>query len=179
MSDLDRLVPYMPDIRLRLHLERLSPDEAYITSVRITDRDMLGSLLSAYRHTRRHVETRLSNPFSRPMTVADIADRLDAFTPANRAAFLAYVDEIVQTAAEPEWELPAYSLGNGRLFLLDGNHRAVATYLSGVPVNLKLLVLHAPVDRRILVALKYWDGGLRRFWRRLQRSRRSATVPVS
>jgi hypothetical protein len=41
------------------------------------------------------------------------------------------------------------------MVLLDGNHRAVAAYLTGVPVRTLLFVLHGPVDEAILPDLRH------------------------
>ncbi|NGP17758.1 hypothetical protein [Devosia aurantiaca] len=165
MTDLAALDPYLPDIRMRLHLDRLPASRGHTSRVLLSERQALGSMFSAYRRVGRKVETALDNPFSKPMTVRHIAESLDAFSPANRAAFLQYV-QLLEHSKAPRWVLPVYDLGMDGMFLMDGNHRAVALYMSDKPFEVELLVLHAPVDRRILIALKYWDGGLARLWQR-------------
>jgi len=126
MSNLDAITRFMPDIRMRLHLDRLKPHSAHTSLVRIDDHERLGAVFSAYRRVGRRVETALDNPLSIPMTVAEVAGMLDTFSASNRAAFLDYCEKLKHEPVLPLWTLPAYDLGGGQLFLLDGNHRAVA-----------------------------------------------------
>lgn len=171
MDDLELIQPLLPDIRMKLHLGRIRSNTARVSSMIINDRHKLGQLMSAYRQTPFGVETRLENPLSKPMSVAEVAAKLDEFQPDNRSAFRNYLDHIVASKGQPRWVLPAYDLHSSGLLLLDGNHRAVATYLARRRFVVELRVLHGPLDRRILAPLKYWDGGVRRFWHRMSGSR--------
>lgn len=153
-----------PGIQLRLHYERIAPGTATVGVQEITDRAALGDVFTAYRATQRQVEVSMKNPFARPMRIGDIAARLGEFPVANRQAFIAYRDRFAQEAGPITVDAPAYDLGAGRLLLLDGNHRATALFMDEVPFVLRLHVLSAPISRRVLIDLKYWDGGWRRFF---------------
>lgn len=166
MSDLDSIEAFLPDIRMKLHLDRIDPETAQVSETMIEDRQALGRLMSAYRRTPFRVESGLGNPLSRPMSVAEVADSIGGFSQRNRLAFADYMERIKLSGEPPRWTLPAYDLGPAGLLLLDGNHRAVATYIAARRFTIELRVLHGPLDRRILPPLKHWDGGLRRFWRR-------------
>ena len=160
---------------MRLHLERL-PSDATIEYRRITDRGELGQLFSAYRGTPWKVERPLWDPLARPLRVHDIAERLDEFLETNRGHFLSLLDQFRRNSSRIALRLPAYRLADGEALLLDGNHRATALWMSGKPVDVTLAMLCAPVDRRMLIDLKYWDGGWRRFINRIRRGTIAGTV---
>jgi hypothetical protein len=52
--------------------------------------------------------------------------------------------------------LPVYAINDGHL-ILDGNHRAVALYRSGVIPNLCMLSINGPICSQILPDLKKWE----------------------
>jgi hypothetical protein len=158
-----------PGIQLRLHLDRIPAALGSVSAVRTRDRQDLGSLFTAYRATGRKVEASMNNPWARPMRIAELASRLDQFDPLNRKAFEHYRDTFAAATAPIRLEAPAYDLGRDGYLLLDGNHRIAALFMADIPFELTLVVLHAPVDRKILVDLRYWDGGLRRFFNRSRR----------
>lgn len=53
-------------------------------------------------------------------------------------------------------KLPAYDVEPGYL-LLDGVHRSIATLRAGVEYDIELIVIHGPVDRRILADLAVFE----------------------
>lgn len=154
--------------QMRLHRDRIGPGAARYSLKTIEDHDALDTLFTCYRGTPAQVECSMKNPFAFPMRVKEVRERLDEFEPANRSAFMRYVTAFGQPDAQPiKMVLPAYGLGMDGFLLLDGNHRATAAAIARRPFHLTLAVLDGPVDRRILKDLKFWDGGLRRFGRRL------------
>ncbi|WP_152664522.1 hypothetical protein [Devosia geojensis] len=153
---------------MRLHLERL-PSDAVIEHRRITDRDELGQLYCAYRATPWRVERPMWDPLARPLRLQDVAGRMEEFSPDNRRHFLSLVDQFKAVSGPVKLRLPAYRLVGGEALLLDGNHRATALWMSGKAIDVTLATLCAPVDRRVLIDLKYWDGGWRRFLNRIRR----------
>lgn len=144
-----------------LHLEAL-PRDVEIATVTVREARALGGLFTTCRRTRRHVETSLANPFSRPMSVEEVADALGLFTPDHRRVFERYLRQFIRQDAPVRLDVPAYDLGRGRHLLLDGEHRVTALYMADVPCDVRLAVLRGPVDRRIFPDLRYWDGGLLR-----------------
>jgi hypothetical protein len=52
---------------------------------------------------------------------------------------------------------PAYDVERGRYLLLDGAHRSVATLRAGVDYNIKLAVIHGPIDRRVFADLAIFE----------------------
>ena len=153
-----------PGIQLRLHYERIPAGQASVEWREIRDRVALGGLFTAYRATGKQVEVRMANPWARPMRISDIAARLGEFPVGNRGAFQAYRDRFTQADQPISVEAPAFDLGVHGLLLLDGNHRTTALFMAGRPFVLRLAVLRAPISRRVLIDLKYWDGGWRRWF---------------
>lgn len=156
---------------MRLHSDRIGPADADYRLETLSRLEELDPVYTCYRATRNRVECSMKNPFVVPMTVADIRRRLDEFPSANRAAFLDYVARFTHQAGPLELTLPAYGLGEAGYLLLDGNHRATAVAIAGRPFTITLAVLDGPIDRRILRDLKFWDGGWRRFARRIKAGR--------
>jgi hypothetical protein len=145
---------------MRLHSERLKPGQASYFRHVITEFDELNALYTSYRATKSRVAASIANPFAKPMRVREVAARLSQYDPANFAVFNRYTTQFVSSEAPPVVEVPAYSLQNCGFLLLDGIHRAVALARAHRAFQLFLVVLDGPLDRRILIDLKYWDGGL-------------------
>lgn len=155
--------------QMRLHRDRIPAAMAHYELVIIEDHRALDELFTCYRGTPTQVECSMKNPFAFPMRVSEVRERLDEFEPANKSAFERYVAAFSDPGHEPiEMVLPAYGLGKHGYLLLDGNHRATAAAIAHRPFRLTLAVLAGPIDRRILRDLKFWDGGLRRFGRRIR-----------
>jgi hypothetical protein len=152
---------------MRLHVDRIPAAQEHYRLVTISDPRALEALMTCYRATPRKVECSMKNPFVSIMSVADVGRRLDEFTPANRAVFLDYLAGFTASKKPIDLMVPAYGLGPDGFLLLDGNHRVTAAVLSGKPVSVTLAVLDGPIDRRILWDLRFWDGGFRRFARRI------------
>jgi hypothetical protein len=51
-----------------------------------------------------------------------------------------------------DWTLPAYDVGRGYL-LLDGAHRSIAALRANAEYNIRLAVIHGPIDHRVLTDL--------------------------
>lgn len=161
----DSLAPM--ETGMRLHLERM-PSDTRIEFRRITDRNELGRLFTSCRATARRVERPISHPFARPLRIHGVAARMDEYSNSNRGRFLALVDYFKNSTDPIALRLPAYRLADGDALLLDGNHRATALWMSGEPIDVTLAMLCGPIDRRMLIDLKYWDGGWRRFLNRIR-----------
>jgi len=160
---------HFPDIRMRLHPERIPDGEAQVLRRVIVDKGEIGALFTAFRATRRQAVVPLGTPFAYPMRVEELVQRLDETKPSFRATFEAMRDSLMATPGPIDIEIPGYHLDGGEVLLLDGNHRAVGLYLGERPFTLRITMLAAPVDRRYLITLKHWDGGIRRFPKRLRR----------
>ena len=158
-----------PDISLRLHPERIADREVSIERRQFTSPTELGEFYTAFRATHCRVEATLVNPFARPLKVKDLVARIDEHSDVVRTSFLSMRDYFIAEGKHQRIEIPAYDLGSDGYLLLDGNHRTTGLYMAGVPFTLTLSVLKAPVDRRNLIDLKYWDGGLNRFFNRIRR----------
>lgn len=171
MSDAQTPHAYMsafPGIAVRLHPERIREGDARIWTRLVTDRDELGDFFTASRATRTRMIVRLGAPFSYPLRIREMVARMGETTPSFQAPFDVIQDDLAASGGVPAIEIPAYDLGEDGVLLLDGNHRAVALYRSQKRFRLTLSMLSAPVDRRILTDLRYFDGGLKRFARRLR-----------
>jgi hypothetical protein len=155
------------DINMRLHFDRL-PDSAEVVVRQVEDHHELGDWFTAFRATPGRVELGVSNPFAKPMRVCDVAARMGEFSQQCRAGFHHFLEQFGRERTMVTVDVPAYDLGEHGLILLDGNHRVTAIWMTGVPFRINLHALRAPIDRRLLIDLKYWDGGWRRF---LNRSR--------
>ena len=95
------------------------------------------------------------DPDARPLRVRDHRDARSSW-PAHRAR---KIDDLVtqfKAADQPvQLVLPAYALPGNEMVLLDGNHRAVAAYLTDVPVRTMVFALHGPVDEAVLPDLRH------------------------
>jgi hypothetical protein len=158
-----------PEIQVRLHPERIAPRHTRILHRDISSTEELGELFSGFRATKQRVLVKLGHPLSYPMRIKELVARMENTPLRFRARFESMRDHYQHHGVPEVVEIPAYGLGGGEYFLLDGNHRATGLYLAGLPFKLRLRVLGAPVDRRFLIDLKYWDGGLQRFVKRIQR----------
>lgn len=148
-----------------LRLEALPAEGTRIETVTVNRARALGDLFTPCRRTRRRVETGLTNPFSRPMSVEEVADALGLFAPDHRRVFERYLRQFSHADTPVRLDVPAYDLGRGRLLLLDGEHRVTALFMADVPCQVRLAVLHGPIDRLIFPDLRYWDGGFLRMFR--------------
>ena len=158
-----------PDILLRLHSERIPPGQSRVITREIRSAAEVENLFCAFRATNQRIFVGSGTPNARPMRIAELIARLSEIPEHDRVRFSP--SHYVEGGAPPEVQVPAYCVGQDEFLLLDGNHRATALALSGRPFKLQLKVLEAPVDRKFLFDLKFWDGGLRRFSRRLQGDR--------
>ena len=158
-----------PDIGMRLHPERIPDREAQVLQRTITDKAEIARLFTAFRATPKQAVVPFKTPFAYPMRVNELIERFAETKPEFRATFEAMRQSLMATEGPIDLEIPGYDLGGGDLLLLDGNHRAVGLYLGDRPFTLRVATLSAPVDRRYLIHLKYWDGGMRRFPLRLGR----------
>lgn len=163
-----------PGIELRLHSERIPPERCRIYRRQIRSGAHAARLFSAFRSGGGRPFVGFGHPLARPMRIGEVIDHLEEIDPSERRRFAA--DKFLETGMPEQVEVPAYALGEDEYLLLDGNHRTTALCLAEQPSRLTLRVLEAPVDRRFLIDLKYWDGGWRRFGRRL---RRWQEAPVS
>jgi hypothetical protein len=158
------------ETQMRLHEERIPAAARRYSLHHIRDAAELDLLFTCYRSTRNKVDCSMKNPFAQPMRIKDVRERLVEFAPGNRYAFWDYVDAFSRDPWAPiQLTLPAYGLSKHGFLLLDGNHRATAASISRRPLEVTLAVLEGPIDRRILVDLKFWDGGLLRFKRQVSR----------
>jgi hypothetical protein len=164
-----------PGILLRLHSSRIPPDQARVSTRELRTPAEVSRLFSVFRATRWRMFVGSGVPWASPLRIGELVARLDEVTMPEHARFLP--DRFLQDGLPPEVVVPAYSLGGEDLLLLDGNHRATALALTGGPFVLKVRVLEAPVDRRYLFDLRHWDGGSRRFLRRMRRAARHPEAP--
>jgi hypothetical protein len=160
---------HFPDIQMRLHPDRIPDTEARVVQRVITDKSEIAPLFTAFRATRHQAVVPFKTPFAYPMRIRELVERFAETKPSFRASFEAMRLSLMATPGAIDIEIPAYDLGSGDLLLLDGNHRATALYLGDRPFTLRITTLSAPVDRRYLITLKHWDGGLRRFPLRIRR----------
>ncbi len=75
---------------------------------------------------------------------------------SSNQQLLAYHNIQASTSAETLLTLPAYELKNGAVLLLDGNHRAVSTHLSGAKKRLALFIVCGPLSINVLPDLRHW-----------------------
>jgi hypothetical protein len=160
---------HFPDIQMRLHPERIPDEEARVVQRTITDKEEVSELFTAFRATKAQAVVPFSTAFAYPMRIRELVERFGETKPSFRATFEAMRQSLMATQGPIDIEIPGYDLGGGELLLLDGNHRAVGLYLGDRPFTLRVTTLSAPVDRRYLIHLKYWDGGIKRFPLRLRR----------
>jgi hypothetical protein len=157
-----------PGILLRLHSNRIPPEQVRITTRELHRSEEVFALFSVFRATRRRMFVGSGVPWAYPLRVGEVVERLANVPMPERARFLP--DKFLREGLPKEVVVPAYSLGGEDFLLLDGNHRAAALALTGRHFVLKVRVLEAPVDRRFLYDLRHWDGGSRRFVSRLKAS---------
>lgn len=64
----------------------------------------------------------------------------------------------VNVTAHPETlsVVPAYGLNQGRVLLLDGNHRAVSAQVAGSRAGIAAFVVNGPIDEHVLADLRHW-----------------------
>gem|GEM_PF-5655933 len=151
------LLARFPGIRMRLHADRLGAQDQGLSRHVITDRQQLGALFTSTKATSKQVDVSLAAPNGYPLRVAELAARLDELRPSTRLPFDQAFESFRSHHAPIELEIPAFGLENGEYLLLDGNHRAVGLFRSGRPFTLRLCALEAPINRRYLIDLKYWD----------------------
>ena len=164
-----------PGILLRFHSSRIPPDQAGVSTRILRTPSEVNRLFSVFRATRRRMFVGSGVPWASPLRIGDLVARLNEVTMPEHARFLP--DRFLHDGLPQEVVVPAYSLGDEDLLLLDGNHRATALALTGGPFVLKVRVLEAPVDRRYLFDLRHWDGGSRRFLSRLRKTARQPKAP--
>jgi hypothetical protein len=85
------------------------------------------------------------------------ADILTVASPKFPEKFESELQKNQRDAVIPNnFYLPVYEIPTGHL-ILDGNHRAVALYRSGVIPNLCMLSIKAPICSKILPDLGKWE----------------------
>ncbi len=164
-----------PGILLRLHSNRIPPHTARVSTRELRSAAEVFRLFSAFRATPQDMFVRPTARGARQLRIGEVVDRLEEVPMPERARFLP--DRFLQDGVPEAVVVPAYDLGGEDLLLLDGNHRATALALTGMPFVLTVRVLEAPVDRRYLFDLRHWDGGPKRFVQRLRNAVGAPTAP--
>lgn len=114
-------------------------------------------VLSSWYGNDQAVELCYLDSTAWPLSVPDVAKRLDEFCQQRRSRIACYAKRI-QNGEEGPFEFPAYALPNGQFMLLDGNHRLVALQKSGIIASVALHVVHGPFDQNILADLWRWQN---------------------
>ena len=82
--------------------------------------------------------------FARNMAIFDVERRYGSLRSNDRAR-CDRLEGIFRSQGYAELAIPVFDLGNGRFYLLDGNHRCVALCRSGVPFKVDIYAIVGPV----------------------------------
>lgn len=111
----------------------------------VTSPAQLGEAFSCFRLSCGRVDPHFLHwLFARNMTVREAQKRYRALRKEDRKKCDAF-EQIFRDQGHASFALPAYDLGNGRVLVLDGNHRCLALCRSGVPFQLTLYVVTGPL----------------------------------
>jgi hypothetical protein len=95
-------------------------------------------------------------PGARPVPVGQVAVTLDAWI--EKKALITRYRYALQSFPPPiAISLVTYGLPNGQHLILDGNHRAVAAFLTGKEALVTALVICGPCDPHALPDLVHWS----------------------
>ena len=82
--------------------------------------------------------------FARNMPIYEVERRYASLRDADRAKCDTF-EQLFLDQGYASFAVPAYDLGNGRVFVLDGNHRCVAASRSGVPLEITVYLVSGPL----------------------------------
>lgn len=93
------------------------------------------------------------NRDDRRVSVKDAAARRDFPSKASEQYIQRLISDMRASSAPHYLVLPCYRTRSGKYFILDGNHRAIAAYRSGMDVRLLIFALSGPDDPLLLPEL--------------------------
>lgn len=93
---------------------------------------------------------------ARPVAVSDLPE-IEPRLREDRRWKIARLRAALRESGGVQLLVPAYDLGDDRLLLLDACHRIAALADAPVPLAAAILILHGPLDPRILPDLDHWD----------------------
>lgn len=135
---------FFDSIRVVLNWHALRREEWPVVEQVVTKRKELGELL-----TTQEKRGQLMRLGAEHMTVQRVCERFHRQPNVWRGEALRMSNQLLNSRPSA-WVLPAIDLGHATM-LLDGAHRCVASYLSGVMVPTMLCVLEAPQDAYSLI----------------------------
>jgi hypothetical protein len=94
---------------------------------------------------------------ARPVSLAEFPQIERRLRPERREK-IAQLRRDMRKSKGVQLLVPAYDLGDGRHLLLDACHRVAALADAPVPLAAVILVLHGPLDVRVLPDLSHWVG---------------------
>lgn len=107
-----------------------------------------------YVATHENREISFRDAVSRPLRIGALSGSLTMLEP-GRASKMAEI-AAAQGSGTGTWVVPCYRLTNDDLLLLDGNHRLGAMAVHGVVARVLVVVIHGPLDPKILPDLAAW-----------------------
>lgn len=142
------------DIAVRLNWQKFAAENWPVRRCTVTDPQVLGQFYTFFRSSLGRINPHFLHWVAvRQMPVSTVLARLKGVPEADRTAIEEIAAQFRQSAEPVCLTLPTFELGNGRRFLLDGNHRACGLALSGRPFRLDLYSLAGPATHETLIDL--------------------------
>ncbi|WP_068926641.1 hypothetical protein [Planobispora rosea] len=143
-------------VKAMLDWDALRDMDCAVSAVYSRSRDLLSSIFTVWYERPDGTNGDWRNRTDRPLRVGDVY-RTHSTWPEVRRRRIAALSDTFRREPEPvQLVLPAYSLGDERLLLLDGTHRSVAAHLAGADVRLFIFMVKGPVDDKILPDLMHF-----------------------
>ncbi|MET8158587.1 hypothetical protein ABZT47_19600 [Sphaerisporangium sp. NPDC005289] len=141
-----------------LRWDAVTASNCPVTQICTRSREYLAGLYTMWYVTPDGSDGDWRGERDRPLRVGE-AHTTSSSWPEGRADRIARLRDAFQREGRPvHLVLPGYSLGNGRVLLLDGTHRAVAAHLSGLDVRLMVFSIEGPMDAAVLPDLARYSA---------------------
>ncbi|MFB9249034.1 hypothetical protein ACFFWE_12410 [Sphaerisporangium melleum] len=140
-----------------LDWDAVTSSDCQVSETCSRSREYLAGLYTMWYATPDDTDGDWRGERDRPLRVGE-ARRTSRSWPQGRASGVTRLrDAFVRENRPVHLVLPGYSLGNGRVLLLDGTHRAVAAHLSGLEVRVMVFSIEGPLDAAVLPDLAHYS----------------------
>ncbi|WP_146241188.1 hypothetical protein [Actinokineospora spheciospongiae] len=146
---------FAESMRVWIDWDRLALSDATVGLQVISQREQHGDLLTVWYMTADRTPGDWRDGQAVPMTVAEAASTPTAWPPERRERLKTLAHSFGGSGGQLVLAVPAYRVDDRQL-LLDGSHRTVAAFSSGVSVRILVLSIDGPMDPLVLPDLEKW-----------------------
>lgn len=149
-----------PEINVDLNWAAFKRDRWPVRTEIITDPARLRTAFTCFRSSLGRVDPHFLHwLFARNMAIFEVERRYRSLRAADQVRSDRF-ERLFRDQGYAKLAIPVFDLGNGRFYLLDGNHRCLALCRSGVPFKVDVYAIVGPVTATASVDLVRCRDGL-------------------